>query len=57
MEVQVKDEKKYIVVCYMRVVPENPEIMTHDQARVEIEQARLMQPEHIFRIEDITEVF
>jgi hypothetical protein len=53
----MKDEKKYIVVCYMRVVPDDPELMTHDQARVEVEQARLMQPENIYRIEDITDVY
>lgn len=48
-----KEEKKYVVVCYMRVVPENPEHMSMDEARTEVEQQRLMQPEHIFRIEPV----
>ena len=48
-----KDEKKYVVICYMRVVPENPEHMSFDQARMEVESQRLMQPEHIFRIEPV----
>ncbi len=48
-----KEPKKYVVVCYMRVVPENPEHMTFDEARAEVESQKLMQPEHIFRIEPV----
>ena len=50
---RTKDEKKYVVICYMRVVPENPEHLTFDEARAEVESQKLMQPEHIFRIEPI----
>ena len=49
-------EKKWIVVCYMRVVPEDPEIMTKAEAKTEAESLRLMQPENIYRIEDINDV-
>lgn len=47
------DEKKYYIVCYMRVRSEDMELMTKDQAKVEANQARLMQPENIYRIESI----
>lgn len=49
------DEKKYYVVCYMRIKPDFTELMTRDQAKVEVEQARLMQPENVYRIESIDE--
>lgn len=49
------EEKKYYLVCYMRVRAEDVQLMSRDQAKVEAEQARLMQPEHIFRIESIDE--
>jgi formylmethanofuran dehydrogenase subunit E len=48
-----EDEKKYYIVCYMRINPEDVELMTRDQAKVEIEQARLMQPENMYRLENI----
>ena len=48
-----EEEKKYYVVCYMRIQPEDIELMTQNQARVEAEQARLMQPENVYRIENI----
>lgn len=44
--------KKYRVVCYMRIDPDDTEMMTKKQARAEIEQARLMQPENIYIVED-----
>lgn len=47
------EEKKHYVVCYMRIVPEDLELMTFAQARVEAEQARLMQPENVYRVESI----
>ena len=49
------DEKKYYIVCYMRINPDDVELMTKEQARVEVEQARLMQPENVYRIESIDE--
>lgn len=45
-------EKKYKVVCYLRIDPDAPESMTIRQAQYEIEQARLLQPENIYIIED-----
>ena len=48
-----EEEKKHYVVCYMRIEPDNIELMTKDRARVEAEQARLMQPENVYRIESI----
>jgi tellurite resistance-related uncharacterized protein len=48
-------DKKYYIVCYMRVRAEDVQLMTKDQAKVEANQARLMQPENIYRIESIDE--
>lgn len=50
-----EEEKKHYIVCYMRIEVEagDIELMTFDQARVEAEQARLMQPENVYRIESI----
>lgn len=53
---QPDGDKKYIVVCYMRVIPDVPELMTRAEAKVEVEQLRLMQPENIYRIEDADDV-
>ncbi len=47
------EKKKYTVVCYMKIDAENIELMTRDQAKVEIEQLRLMQPENVYRIEKV----
>ena len=46
------EKKKYTVVCYMRIDAEDIELMSRDQAKVEIEQMRLMQPENVYRIEE-----
>ena len=46
-------EKKYMVVCYMRIAAYNAEELTLKQATSEAEQATLMQPENIYRIEKI----
>lgn len=47
------EKKKYTVVCYMRIDAEDIELMTYDQAKVEIEQSKLMQPDNIYRIEKV----
>jgi hypothetical protein len=49
----MSDDKKYIVVCYMRIVASNAEKLTLKQAASEAEQAILMQPENIYRVEKI----
>lgn len=48
-------EKKYQVVCYMRIDPEEGEwdSLTHAEAKAEIDQLKLMQPENIYAIEVI----
>ena len=51
-------EKTYRVVCYMRIDCEESEIepMTLEDAEAEVESQRLMQPEHIFQVEEIEEI-
>jgi hypothetical protein len=46
---------KYRVVCYMRIDCEESEIepMTLEDAEAEVESQRLMQPEHIFQVEEV----
>jgi hypothetical protein len=48
-------EKIYRVVCYMRIDCEESEIapMTLEEAEAEVENQRLMQPEHIFQVEEV----
>jgi len=46
-------QKKYQVVCYMRVEPEEPEPQTYRDALVEKKNQEFMQPENIYRIEAI----
>lgn len=46
-------EKKYMVVCYMRIAAYSAEELTLKQATSEAEQATLMQPENIYRVEKI----
>jgi hypothetical protein len=48
-----EEKKTYTIVCYMRVDSEDFEPMTKDEAKMEVEQLRLMQPENIYRIEDL----
>ena len=44
---------EYRVVCYIRVEPEDSEPLTYEEAREEIEQARLMQPENLYAMEKL----
>lgn len=46
-------KRKFYVVCYMRVEPEDIELMTFKEAKAEIENLKLMQPENIYTIQDI----
>jgi hypothetical protein len=45
--------KKYRVICYIKVEPNNIELLTYDEAIKEKEQGELMQPENIYEIEVI----
>ena len=49
--------RKYQVVCYMRIDPEDGEScpLTHKEALDEIHQLKFMQPENIYRAEEIDE--
>jgi hypothetical protein len=44
-------EKKYKVVCYMRIDPEDQEPMTMAEAAAEVENLELMQPENKYTVE------
>ncbi len=44
---------KYRVVCYMRVEPEEGEPMSHEDAKKEVAHFETMQPENLYRIEEI----
>lgn len=48
-------KKKYQVVCYMRVEQEKEDIepLTLEEAKKEKEQGEFMQPENIYKIEEI----
>ena len=46
-------QKKFQVVCYLRIDPEDPEYLTYRDALKEKEHLELLQPENIYRIEDI----
>jgi hypothetical protein len=45
--------RKYKVVCYMRVDSEEGELLTFEEALKEQDQAELMQPENIYKIEAV----
>ena len=45
--------RRYTVVCYMRVDADDIESMYLEQANAEAEQARIMQPENIYRVEEV----
>ena len=47
------DTKKYQVVCYLRIDPKAKMPLTYEEAIQDKEQLELMQPENIYRIEEI----
>jgi len=47
--------KKYRVVVYMRIEPEEEELLTLNEAIKEVAQLNLMQPENIYDIEGFNE--
>jgi len=50
------NDKKYRVVCYIRIdPPDGIELLTECEALLEVANARAMQPENIYRIEEIDE--
>lgn len=49
------NSKKYQVVCYLRVDSADPESLTYKQALNEKEHLELLQPENVYRIEEIKE--
>jgi hypothetical protein len=46
-------EKKYQVVCYIRIEPEEVEPQTYRDALLEKRNQEFMQPENIYRVEEI----
>ena len=51
----MKTDKKYMVVCYMRIAPEDTEsdMLTYEQAMKELDHCRYLQPENMYQIESI----
>ena len=49
-------ERKYRVVCYMRIDPDEIVPLSYDYALMVKNQLELMQPENIYRIEKIEAV-
>ena len=47
--------KKYRLVAYLRVDPEDQEPMTYEEALAEKEQQELMGPENLYRIEEVSD--
>tara|TARA_Y100001938_G_scaffold134261_1_gene194513 strand:- start:157 stop:333 length:177 start_codon:yes stop_codon:yes gene_type:complete len=48
-------DKKYQVVCYMRVSPAIREPLSYEDALKEKEHFDFMQPENVYQIEEIVE--
>ncbi len=46
-------DKKYKVVCYIRVDSDDNDPLTIEEAISEKEQAEFMQPENIYQIEEV----
>lgn len=46
-------EKKYKIVAYMRIEPEEAELLTKEEAEKEREQLEFMQPENHYEIEEV----
>ena len=47
--------RQYQLISFMRIEPEDGEPMTYEQALAEKEQQELLGPEHVHRIEDVSE--
>ena len=46
-------ERKYQVVCYMRIEPDFRLALSYREAEQVRDNLELMQPEHLYRIEEI----
>ena len=46
-------EKKYQVTCYMRIETEEVEPLTYREALSDKEHLEMLQPENIYRIEEV----
>jgi hypothetical protein len=46
-------DRKYQVVCYLRIEPEDQMLLTYEEALQDKNQLELMQPENIYKIEKI----
>jgi len=49
-----KAAKKYRLIAFIRIDPEDDEPLTYEQALAEKEQQELMSPENIYRIEEVS---
>lgn len=50
-----KSSKRFRLIAYIRVDPEDADPLTYEEALAEKEQQELMCPENIFQIEEIKE--
>ena len=48
-----KSGKQHRLIAFIRVDPEDDELMTYEQALAEKEQQELMCPENMYRIEEV----
>lgn len=49
--------REFIVVCYMRIEPEDTEPLAFEEAQKEMTNLELMQPENIYLIEPYEEKY
>lgn len=52
----MSEKKDYAVICYMKVIPDDMEALTLEEAKKEKDNLKFMQPEHIFRVERLTDI-
>ena len=52
---KVAEERKFTVVAYLRVDADDPELMTLAEATKEMHTQGFIQPEHIFKVEELDE--
>ncbi len=45
--------RRYRLIAYLRIDPEDDEPLTYEQALAEKDQQEMMSPENIYRIEEI----
>ena len=52
---QGQPARRYRLIAFMRIEPEDDEPLTYEEALAEKEQQELMSPENIYRIEETDE--